>query len=207
MKGRYLIRTNVITRPPTTPKASAKSGVGIRVDPGVIPARSSKEDRREGEPEKGGVPGYTHKWMRSIVVGIDFSENSERALALAADVARSFEGRLWLVHVAAPNPEFVGYEVGPQTVRDARAAELREEHRELQRRAERLREGGLDATALLIEGSTVEALLAQAAELEADLLVVGSHGRGVLGRALIGSVSEGVTRRSERPILIVPVPK
>jgi len=145
--------------------------------------------------------------MRSIIVGVDFSDNSERVLALAADIAGGFKAKLWLIHVAAPNPEFVGYQAGPQTVRDARASELREEHRVLQSLAQKLRQAGLEATALLIEGSTVEALLAQAAELEADLIVVGSHGRGVLGRALIGSVSEGVTRRGERPVLIVPTSK
>lgn len=142
--------------------------------------------------------------MHSVVVGIDFSESSERALSLASDVARSFGAKLWLIHVAAPDPDFVGYEAGPQAARDARASELRKEHRDLQLLATRLREAGLEASALLIEGSTVEGLLAQAAELEADLLVVGSHGRGVLGRALIGSVSEGVTRRGELPVLIVP---
>lgn len=145
--------------------------------------------------------------MRSIIAGIDFSENSERVLSLAADVARSFQAKLWLVHVAAPDPEFVGYEAGPQTVRDNRASELREEHRKLQRVAAGLREGGLDVAALLIEGPTVETLLKQAADVEADLLVVGSHGRGALGRTLIGSVSERVTRRAHRPVLIVPPPQ
>lgn len=144
--------------------------------------------------------------MRSIVVGIDFSEASSRALALAASLARRFEAKLWLVHVAAPDPDFVGYEPGPQTVRDARAAELRGEHRELQALAEGLRDEGLEATALLVQGPTAESLTGHADDVDADLLVVGSHGRGRLGRTLLGSVSDDVLHRAHRPVLVVPAP-
>src|SRR5690606_4545975 len=42
------------------------------------------------------------------------------------------------------------------------------------------------------------------AATEADLLVMGTHGRGALGRALVGSVTSAVARRAERPVLLVP---
>jgi nucleotide-binding universal stress UspA family protein len=106
--------------------------------------------------------------------------------------------------VSAPDPDFVGYEAGPQSVRDQRAQRLRDEHRELQRSADRLRAGGIQATALLIQGPTVEKILSEAERVAADFIVMASHGHGAVHRALLGSVSEGVLRHAAIPVTIVP---
>lgn len=142
--------------------------------------------------------------MRGVLVPIDFSEATDRVVEWATRLAECFGSPLWLLHVAAPNPDFVGYEAGPDVVRDQRAAELREEHRELQTRADALRARGIDATALLVQGPTVEKILSEAERLDADLIVVGSHGRGAFFRALLGSVSEGVLRGARCPVTILP---
>jgi nucleotide-binding universal stress UspA family protein len=142
--------------------------------------------------------------MQQILAAIDFSEVSSRVLEQAARLAEAFSAELSLVHVAAPDPEFVGYDAGPESVRGQRAAELRSEHRELQGMAESLRERGLRARALLIQGPTVEKIVEEIGRLEADVAVLGSHGHGALRRALLGSVSEGVIRRAPCPVLVVP---
>ena len=141
----------------------------------------------------------------NVLVAIDFSAVSDVVVDVGADLARrGGGGRLWLVHVAAPDPAFVGYEAGPADVRDTRAAELRREHHELHERAAALRASGLDVTPLLIQGATAEKLVAEAKRLRADLLVLGSHGRGAVTKALLGSVSEGVVRQAPCPVVIVP---
>jgi nucleotide-binding universal stress UspA family protein len=142
--------------------------------------------------------------VESMLAALDFSPVADSVLAQAIKLAERFGARLWLIHVAAPEPAFVGYEPGPQTVRDQRAGELREEHRTLQRRAEELRERGLDATALLIQGPPVEKILEEASRLRVEMIVMGSHGRSALARFVLGSVSEGVVRRAACPVLIVP---
>lgn len=142
--------------------------------------------------------------MQQILAAVDFSEVSSRVVEQAARLAEAFSAELSLVHVAAPDPEFVGYDAGPESVRGQRAAELRSEHRELQAMAEALRERGLRARALLIQGPTVEKLVEEIARLDADVAVLGSHGRGALMRALLGSVSEGVIRGASCPVLVVP---
>jgi nucleotide-binding universal stress UspA family protein len=142
--------------------------------------------------------------MRVVLVPLDFSPVSDAVVAWAARLAERFECQMWLLHVAAPDPEFVGYEAGPDVVRDQRASELREEHRELQSRAESLRERGIDARALLVEGPTVQKILSEAEKVSTDLIVMGSHGHGALHRALLGSVSEGVVRGAHCPVTIVP---
>ena len=142
--------------------------------------------------------------MRNILVAVDFSPVTEKILQSTSELAGALGGHVWLIHAAAPDPDFVGYEAGPTGVRDQVAEELREEHRDLQAHAEALRKSGLEATALLVQGPTVELILKEADRLNADLLVIGSHGHGAIHRLLLGSISEGVLRRSRIPVMIVP---
>lgn len=139
-----------------------------------------------------------------ILAALDFSEVTEKVLDQGERLAEALSAELVLLHVAAPDPEFVGFEAGPETTRQARARELRDEHRRLQEMADALRARGLSAMALLIQGPTVEKILAEAERLGAQFIVIGSHGHGVLHRALLGSVSEGVVRGARCPVHVVP---
>jgi nucleotide-binding universal stress UspA family protein len=94
--------------------------------------------------------------------------------------------------------------VGPDVVRDQVAEEYHREHRQVQRLADSLRSSDVGATALLIQGSIVETIIREADRLDADLVVVGSHGHGAVFDLLVGSISEGLVRRSSRPVLVVP---
>ncbi|MBW2400560.1 MAG: universal stress protein [Deltaproteobacteria bacterium] len=142
--------------------------------------------------------------MQNIIVPIDFSPISEVVLDIAKILAQCFSARLWLIHVASPDPDFVGYDAGPQSVRDQLAEHLREEHQRLQATAAELREAGIETTALLIQGATAEKILAEADHHAADLIVMGSHGHGAMHRALMGSVSERVLRKAACPVTIIP---
>jgi nucleotide-binding universal stress UspA family protein len=142
--------------------------------------------------------------MRNILVAVDFSPITERVVKRASELARGLDCHVWLIHAAAPDPDFVGYEAGPVGVRDQVAEELRHEHRELQAHADALRESGLEATALLVQGPTVEMILKEADRLDADLILIGSHGHGAVFRLLLGSISEGVLRRTKIPVMIIP---
>lgn len=70
--------------------------------------------------------------MKNILVTIDFDVKTTLLIDNAYKLANAFGSKVWLVHIAAPDPDFVGYEIGPQYIRDNRAYELREEHRQLQ---------------------------------------------------------------------------
>jgi nucleotide-binding universal stress UspA family protein len=142
--------------------------------------------------------------VRNVLAAIDFSPVSTAVIELAASLAETFSAKLTLVHVAAPDPAFIGYEPGPQTVRDARAHELRVEHGDLQEIAKRLRDRGIAAHALMIQGPSVEKIISEAKQIEADVIVVGSHGHGALHRTLLGSVSEGIMRGARCPVLVLP---
>ena len=142
--------------------------------------------------------------MKNILAAVDFSDVTQAVATTAAALAGALDGRLFLLHVAAPEPDFVGYDVGPQTVRDGVAKEIRAEHRQLHELKQPLEQAGLDVTALVVQGATVEKIVQEAARLEADMIVVGSHGHGALHHLLVGSVTEGIMRAAVCPVLVVP---
>ena len=139
-----------------------------------------------------------------LLVPLDLSSATDRVLAAATAVARDTGAGVWLLHVAEPDPAFVGYEAGSAAVRDQVAHEYRDEHRRLQEHAKQLRDAGIDTTPLLIRGPTAETILHEAAHLEVDLIVMATHGRGAVFDILVGSVSHAVLRQSRIPVLMVP---
>ncbi len=144
--------------------------------------------------------------VKQVLAAIDFSRHADVVIETAATLARALDAELTVLHVASPEPEFVGYEVGPQSVRDDRAHTLELERRELHRIAEELRAAGVAARAFLFSGATADKILEEAGERGADWIVVGSHGRSGLASAFIGSVSRGVLRGAKCPVVVVPTP-
>lgn len=140
-----------------------------------------------------------------LLVSIDFGDRTDRILAVARRTAKATHGSVFLVHVAEPEPEFVGYDAGPVVVRDQVAQEYREQHRTLQAYAEELRAGSTEATALLIQGPIADSIVAEAERLGAELIVMGTHGRSAVYDIVVGSVSQAVLRNTKIPVLLVPV--
>ncbi|NNF42194.1 MAG: universal stress protein [Phycisphaerales bacterium] len=144
--------------------------------------------------------------MKNIVVAIDFTDATESLISTAAKFARGFGGKIWLVHVAAPDPDFVGLDVGPEAVRAAVAKEIREEHKLLQTRADDIAVTGIEVTPILVQGTVATKILEEARRLDADLIVMGSRGLGAIKRAFLGSASEAVLHDAPCPLLVVPEP-
>lgn len=142
--------------------------------------------------------------MKHILVPVDFSDVTGRVVGEVRRMATLTGGAITLVHVAAPNPDFVGFEPGPASVRDSVAQHMREEHRQLQAIEKELKQDGFVVMALLIQGYPVEKILMEAGRIEADLIVMGSHGHGLLRHLVVGSVTDGVLRKAPCPVLIVP---
>jgi nucleotide-binding universal stress UspA family protein len=141
----------------------------------------------------------------NLMVATDFSIHGKAVLRAACKLARPLAAKVWVIHVVTPPGSFRSYGSGPRTDRPAIAADIREEHRLVQEAATGLRAEGLEAVGLLVEGPPVQTLLDEAARLEVDLIVVGSHGYGAVFEALLGSVSAGVIRRSTCPVLVIPI--
>lgn len=137
------------------------------------------------------------------LVPLDFSAATPPTVAAIEKLAAK-EDKITLLHAAEPNPAFVGYEAGPDVVREQIANEYKREHKEIQNYAKALRKKGFDAKALLVRGKTVKTILETAAKEKADMIVMGSHGHSAAYQILVGSISEGVLHKSKIPVLFVP---
>ena len=140
----------------------------------------------------------------NILAAVDLSEATGKIVDKTQDLAKALSAKIWLLHIAEPEPDFVGYDVGPQSERDAISEQYHREHTDLQAIADSLRAEGLETTALLVQGATIETILKEISKLDPDIVILGSHGKGAMRQLLVGSVSEGVLRKADRPVLVIP---
>jgi nucleotide-binding universal stress UspA family protein len=141
--------------------------------------------------------------FQTILCPVDFSESSDRALDYALAVARRHEGRVSVMHVlptVLADPELYPYLSEP--VLPSADAKDRA-YRRLGEFVHRAIAEGIGADVILEDGDVVEEVLKKAKRLEADLIVMGTHGRRGFRRLLLGSVTERVLRQSEAPVLSI----
>jgi nucleotide-binding universal stress UspA family protein len=143
--------------------------------------------------------------FRNILVAIDASPTAMTALEEAIDVARSDGARLTLIGVAAP-PRLV-FASGPLYVPYPTQEELVRGVRDVLERAEALVPPDIPVTTVVRTGSPAAEIVKRAKEGEHDLVVVGSHGRGLIRSILLGSVSRAVAARSSVPVLVAGPPR
>jgi nucleotide-binding universal stress UspA family protein len=148
---------------------------------------------------------------KSIVCGVDGSPDSQRALGIAARYARELHAKLTVAHVVgAPDPLVPSYSYAPMgrppMFRPAAADSLEAELASSEVLLERIvTEGGVEGAELrTMVGIPAERLAELADDEEADLIVVGSRGRGVFRAAFLGSVSNSLIGIARCPVLVVP---
>jgi nucleotide-binding universal stress UspA family protein len=132
--------------------------------------------------------------IKSIVLGYDDSEGSERAARLAAAIARRNRARVYVVHAfEAPRLDLDALRLGRivGTAQDVGTQGVRE-----------LEEAGVEAEPEVLEGAPGDTILKVAAIRGADLIIVGRGGHGLLGDLLLGSTSEHVVRGAKIPVLV-----
>ncbi len=139
-----------------------------------------------------------------LLVAVDFCDSSQKIFEHVRELGKGVNAKIWLLHVAEPDPEFVGYEVDSPEMRYVVARRFHKEHQQLQQLGLKLRSEGMDCVALLVQGPTVETILREIEKLSVDIVILGSHGKGILRQLLVGSTSEGVIQKSSVPILIIP---
>ena len=138
--------------------------------------------------------------LETILLATDGSPASEGASDEAIDLAIQVGARLLVVSVlagaASRTAGSTGEAVGPADSRDSLTTKA-------QALAQRAKAAGCDATFLVWDGEPGEAIVAAADSENADLIVVGSHGRSGVSRFLIGSVSDFVVRHAHCPVMVV----
>jgi nucleotide-binding universal stress UspA family protein len=139
-----------------------------------------------------------------ILVATDFTESAQCAVDLAVEMCHKFAADLTLVHCwEAPSYSYGGGLYVPvdliTPIEKGASRALEEALTELKKRIP-------GAKSVLRSGSAWEEILVTATAIQADLIVVGTHGRRGLNRALLGSVAEKVVRMAEMPVLTVHGP-
>jgi nucleotide-binding universal stress UspA family protein len=142
-----------------------------------------------------------------ILAGTDGSAHAAHALRHAAGLAKAFGAELRIVHVVGMGLLPLAPELAIDVERIVKARRA-EGEKLLAEALEQARAAGATAQARLVEtGLPAEqvaaALVAEAASWPADLVVLGARGLGGLERLLLGSVADGVARRSSVPVLLV----
>ncbi len=141
--------------------------------------------------------------LTRILCPTDFSEVSTTAEACATALARHYDAGLHLLHIDPPTPVMAPYGEIPVDIR--LFEEQREQaERDLEAARERARAAGVAADASVRGGHPAREILAVAGEIQADLIVLGSHGRGGVEHLLLGSVAEKVMRKAACPVMVVP---
>jgi len=139
-----------------------------------------------------------------VLAALDLARTTPDVLREARIWARRLSAELFLIHVAEPDPDFIGYGAGPESVRLAVAHKFTRAHQRLEALSVELRKEGLAATALLLQGATAETILREADRLSADVVLMGTRARGAVRELFVGSVSKEVLRQSTRPVLLIP---
>lgn len=141
------------------------------------------------------MDGYKH-----ILVPLDGSECSERALVEAERLQEAFGARLTLLYVVS-DPDFDCTMGSPAVTNASVQRDCAEAEKYLARRAESY-DG--EAETKVVVGCVAKSILASCRALEADLIVMGSQGLGsALRRFLVGSVAKNVLANAEVPVMIV----
>jgi nucleotide-binding universal stress UspA family protein len=143
---------------------------------------------------------------RRILVPVDGSPTAAKGMRAAIKLARESRARLLLLHVVEEYSAFIAPEVGASIGPMLDAMRLGGK-RTLARIARIAAKAGARPQAVLAEnlgGRVAETIVRQAKRLRADLIVMGTHGRRGVRRALLGSDAELVVRYSSVPVLLVP---
>ena len=138
--------------------------------------------------------------FNSIIVAIDGSEHSNRAVNCARELAERFEASLWLVHAYPQTSDLRSYEqFGKLIARRKRAGQsiLDQAHKILGEINGEINEE-------LLEGPEAEAILSIAEIQKVGLILMGTRGLGSFEGMLLGSVSRKVTHHASCPVMLVP---
>ncbi len=165
--------------------------------------------------------------IKNILYTTDLSENARYAFAYAVSLANLYDAKITLLHVlpevpALADKNIIGY-IGADRWQQIKAHHFQEAKEALigkrrdrlavkdvlQQFSENAKKGEAVGTDEIIveRGNPVEEILKQAEERHCDLIVMGTHGHGVLEEAMIGSTARRVVRRSKIPVLVVRLPE
>lgn len=146
--------------------------------------------------------------MKNILVAIHYARNAENLLNQAKTLADAFGGKVWILHVTDPDPDdFRSLEAGPQFAQDKRVAERKRKAKVLEGFAQNMRNEGVEAESLVIDGPTAKTIKNKVSELNIDLVIAGHQKKNFFYQLFVGNREKDIIEELTVPILIVPLVK
>ena len=133
-----------------------------------------------------------------LLVAVDHSEVSDRVIAAAKDLALLSKGKVWVLHLL--EKEVIAQMGDVPSESDQEAAQPVRDGVSMLRQAGVDAEGEIRPTTF---GHAAREILADATEHDADVIIMGSRGRGDLAGAVLGSTAHKVIHLTDRPVLVV----
>jgi nucleotide-binding universal stress UspA family protein len=154
--------------------------------------------------------------IRTILHATDLGAHGPAIFNHAFVLAKQFGAKIHIVHALEPISEYghamVETYVPPEMLESVRNQGFEAARKEMHRRLEKFCEDKLHADAhtvvadmRVVEGMPAQVILDEAKRLNADLIVLGTHGLSALGEIFLGSVAHKVIMRSPVPVFLVPI--
>jgi len=139
--------------------------------------------------------------IKRVLVPTDFSDSARHALTYGVSFAREFEAELLLVHVVENLTVGYASDLFPVPMADVFEEISGYARSELAKLAAEGREKGVTVREIVAQGKPSAEIVRIAGEEAADVIVLGTHGKGMLDKALFGSTTERVIRKAPCPVL------
>ncbi|MBP8256126.1 MAG: universal stress protein [Opitutaceae bacterium] len=144
--------------------------------------------------------------MKTILAPIDFSPVSKRIVEEAAELARLYKAKLFLLHIVPP-PIVTQSEYVTQKGAEFAALTVETMEADLKKLARSIEASGLVVETQVMLGFPGMAVVAKAKKLKPDYIVVGSHGHGAFYDLIIGGTTSRILKEAECPVIVVPAEK
>jgi nucleotide-binding universal stress UspA family protein len=145
--------------------------------------------------------------LRKLLVPTDFSDSARHAFSYGLSFAGEYKAELVLLHVVENLTVGYASDLFPVPMAEVFQEISGYAKTELTKLAEEARARGVSVSELVVQGKPSAEIIRHAAENEVDMIVLGTHGKGMLDQALFGSTTERVVRRAPCPVLTVRKPE
>lgn len=141
--------------------------------------------------------------LRKVLVPTDFSDSARHAFSYGVSFAREYKAELVLLHVVENLTVGYASDLFPVPMAEVFQEISGYAKTELAKLAEEAKQKGVAVSDVVAQGKPSAEIIRYAAENGVDMIVLGTHGKGMLDQALFGSTTERVVRRSPCPVLTV----